>query len=228
VDRVVAGLDLAGRALLDIGCGSGGITCHLAARHGAAPVTGVDVEAPVIAAATAFAARRGLADRVGFLRIAPGPLPFADRSFDIVFSKDAILHVPDKPALCAEIRRVLRPGGIFAASDWLIGHDGPPSPEMAAYLRAEGLSFAMVSTAATRRMLEAAGFAGVTVRDRNPWYREVAREELARLRGAEGARIAAAVGRAMVEKNVATWVAMQKVLDTGEHRPTHLRATRPA
>jgi phosphoethanolamine N-methyltransferase len=33
---------------------------------------------------------------------------------------------------------------------------------------------------------------------------------------------------AYVEKNIDTWVAMLKVLDSGEHRPTHLRAVKPA
>ena len=45
VDRVLAGLSLAGKTVLDIGCGSGGITLHLADKHRAAHVTGFDVEA---------------------------------------------------------------------------------------------------------------------------------------------------------------------------------------
>jgi phosphoethanolamine N-methyltransferase len=75
--------------------------------------------------------------------------------------------------------------------------------------------------------MEGAGFREVSVKDRNPWYREVAREELARLKGPLGARAAEAVGAAYVAKNIRTWEAMQKVLDSGEHRPTHLRGWKP-
>src|SRR6185312_2067543 len=48
VDRVVEGLPLAGKTLLDIGCGAGGVTLHLASKHGLAHATGYDVEKPVI------------------------------------------------------------------------------------------------------------------------------------------------------------------------------------
>jgi uncharacterized protein YdaT len=69
--------------------------------------------------------------------------------------------------------------------------------------------------------------ADVAVRDRNPWYREVARGELERLKGPLYQTAAAAVGAAYVDKNIRTWEAMQKVLDSGEHRPTHLRGWKP-
>jgi phosphoethanolamine N-methyltransferase len=72
-----------------------------------------------------------------------------------------------------------------------------------------------------------AGFEEVTARDRNPWYREVARRELEALKGPLGDRIAAALGQAYVDKNILTWEAMRKVLDSGEHRPTHLRGSKP-
>lgn len=227
VDRVLAGITLTGKTVLDIGCGAGGITLHLVERHGAGHATGYDIEEPVIQAARQRARRRGLSARVDFVRADPGRLPFPDASFDIVFSKDALLHVPDKEALFADIFRVLRPGGVFAASDWLIGHDGEPSDDMKAYVAAEGLSFAMASPARYRRAMEKAGFVDVETVDRNAWYRETAREELARLKGPLHARAAAAVGAAYVDRNIRTWEAMQKVLDSGEHRPTHLRGRKP-
>jgi phosphoethanolamine N-methyltransferase len=227
VDRVVEGLSLKGKTVLDIGCGAGGITLHLVERHGAAHATGFDVEKPVIETARRKAAMRGLGERVSFVQAPPGPLSFTDASFDVVFSKDALLHVPDKDALFAEIFRVLKPGGVFAASNWMIAHDGEPSPEMKAYVTAEGLSFAMASPARYAQAMRRAGFADVAVRDRNPWYREVARDELARLKGELYGPVAAAVGAAYVDKNIRTWEAMQKVLDSGEHRPTHLRGWKP-
>lgn len=227
VDRVLDGLDLAGKRVLDIGCGSGGITLHLVERHGAAHATGFDVEAPVIAAARRRADRKGLGGRVDFVQAPPGALPFGDGAFDLVFSKDALLHVADKDAIFRDIFRVLKPGGIFAASNWMIGHDGEPSPQMKAYIAAEGLSFTMASPARYRLAMERAGFVDVTLVDRNGWYREAAREELARLRGPLYAEVSAAVGTAYVDKNIATWEAMQKVLDSGEHRPTHLRGRKP-
>ncbi|UCI20751.1 methyltransferase domain-containing protein [Mesorhizobium sp. B2-1-8] len=227
VDRVVEGLSLKDRTVLDIGCGTGGIALHLVERHGAAHATGFDVEHPVIVAARQRATARALAERTSFIQGPPGPLPFTDRSFDVVFSKDALLHVRDKDALFAEIFRVLKPGGVFAASNWMISHDGEPSAEMKAYVAAEGLSFAMASPARYAEAMRGAGFTDVTVRDRNPWYREVARGELERLKGPLYPAVAAVVGAAYVDKNIRTWEAMQKVLDSGEHRPTHLRGWKP-
>ncbi|SFP27562.1 Ubiquinone/menaquinone biosynthesis C-methylase UbiE [Mesorhizobium sp. NFR06] len=184
VDRVVEGLSLKGKTILDIGCGAGGITLHLVARHGAARAIGFDVEKPVIETARRGAIRQGLEGGVSFVQAPPGPLPFPAASFDVVFSKDALLHVPNKDALFAEILRVLKPGGVFAASNWMISHDGEPSPEMKAYVAAEGLSFAMASPERYAEAMRRAGFADITVRDRNPWYREVARDELALLKTA--------------------------------------------
>ncbi|MCV3736695.1 methyltransferase domain-containing protein [Rhizobium sp. TRM96647] len=228
VDRVLAGIDLSGKSVLDFGCGAGGVTLHIAKAHGPAEIVGYDVEQPVVDRARAAAVREGLTAQVRFIATPPGRLPFDDGEFDLVFSKDAMVHVPDKAALFAELFRVLKPGGRLAASDWLISHDGEPSQEMKDYIEAEGLSFGMASPSHYLQAMGAAGFVDVSTVDRNGWYREVARTELERLQGALHAAAVAAVGEAYVDKNIRTWIAMQKVLDSGEHCPTHLFGSKPA
>jgi ubiquinone/menaquinone biosynthesis C-methylase UbiE len=228
VARLVSGVDFAGRSVLDIGCGAGGIDVALAANHGAGFVTGMDVEDGVLTHARALVARRGLADRIGLVKVAPGPLPFPTATFDIVFSKDSIVHIPDKHALMREVFRVLKPGGWFVASDWLIGHDGQPSPEMAAYIAAEGLDFGMASPEQYRLAMAEAGFVSIESRPRGVWYAGVASEELARLQGPLGREVATELGEDFVAHNIEIWERMVPVLKSGEHCPTHLRALKPA
>ncbi|MEZ5777006.1 MAG: methyltransferase domain-containing protein [Paracoccaceae bacterium] len=227
VARVIDGLDLRGKHALDIGCGSGAITLSLALDHGASHVSGIDVEEQVCAAAIRRIETAGASDRVTIRQVDPGPLDFADGSFDLVFSKDSIIHIPDKDFLAREVFRVLRPGGWFAASDWLISHDEPPSEEMQAYIALEDLDFAMASPRRYRAALEAAGFVDIDLRNRNPWYSEVARGELALLTGPERAELSRRHGKALIDHNVETWTAMIGVLESGEHCPHHIRGRKP-
>ena len=227
VARVVGHHDLAGKTVLDIGCGAGGIDIALVRNHGAGYVVGIDVEDSVLDRARALITAAGMVGRIGVVKVAPGPLPFPPAAFDVVFSKDSIVHITDKAALMAEVFRVLRPGGWFIASDWLIGTEGAPSPEMAAYIAAEGLDFGMASPARYAAAMTGAGFCNVRTVSRNQWYRAQARGELARLQGAEGQAAAAVVGADFVQQNIGIWSRMIPVLDSGEHCPTHLMAQKP-
>jgi ubiquinone/menaquinone biosynthesis C-methylase UbiE len=227
VARTVADVDFDGKTVIDIGCGSGGATIALVSEHRAGRVIGLDVEALVCENARARVERHGLADRIEIRQVSPGPLPFEDSSVDIVFSKDSIVHIPDKESLAVDVFRVLRPGGWFVASDWLIAHDDDPSPAMAAYIAAEDLEFEMASPDRYRGALASAGFEQIELVDRNEWYRNVARHELERLTGTERRSFEAAIGAEALAKQVATWNAMVPVLDSGEHCPHHIRARRP-
>ncbi len=227
VARILAGIDVRGKQVLDIGCGVGGADFELLDHHGAGHVTGIDVEETVLGKARGRAYQRGRGGEVEFLTVTPGPLPFASRRFDIVFSKDSIVHMADKHALMAEVYRVLKPGGWFAASDWLIGHDGTPSVEMRAYIAAEGLDFGMASPARYRDAMDKAGFEEISMESRNAWYRSTAREELARLKGSLYPSAVTKLGREFVDHNIEIWGKMLVVLDTGEHCPTHLRGHKP-
>ena len=227
VSRLLEGMDLAGKCVLDIGCGAGGVDALLVGTHGATYVTGIDVEDTVLAHARAQVAKAGLSAQIGILKVVPGPLPFPPQTFDIVFSKDSIVHIPDKHALMRDVFRVLGPGGWFVASDWLIGHDHEPSQEMKAYITSEGLDFGMASPMRYADAMRSAGFERVETRSRNAWYRERAREELMLLKGPLYAEAAKKLGHNFVDHNIEIWSNMLPVLETGEHCPTHLRAWKP-
>ena len=118
VAQVLEGHDISGLSVLDIGCGAGGIDLTLVRDHGAGYVTGIDVEDGVLTRARAVVEGAGLTDRIGLVKVAPGPLPFPPGTFDVVFSKDSIVHIPDKHALMEEVARVLKPGGRFVLCVW--------------------------------------------------------------------------------------------------------------
>jgi SAM-dependent methyltransferase len=109
----VASVARAGSApALDVGCGPGALTAVLAARLGPEAVVAVDPSPPFVAACRARVpgaeVREGSAER----------LPFADRSFGAALAQLVISFVPDASAAVAEMRRVVRPGGVVAACTW--------------------------------------------------------------------------------------------------------------
>ena len=224
IRAIVEGVDLAGKAVLDLGCGTGGITQFLAESYRPASIVGIDVDPGLIARATKRAADAGLGGSVTFRTVTPGPLPFANGSFDVVFSKDAMVHIENKEALFAEIFRTLRPGGRVAASDWMSATDGPFSAAMAYYLQTEGLGFGMASPTRYRTAMAEAGFRDIQMIDRNAWYRPVAHGEHDALAGPLYDKLVARVGKAFVDHEIEVWRAMTVVVDSGELRPGHLRA----
>jgi ubiquinone/menaquinone biosynthesis C-methylase UbiE len=97
---------LAGKSLLDLGCGAGETSVYFALQGAA--VTAVDLSPGMIAVGKRLAAKHGA--RVDFLTAPAETLPFPDASFDLVFGNGVLHHVELVPAL-REIRRVLKPGG---------------------------------------------------------------------------------------------------------------------
>ena len=109
-----------GLRILDAGCGTGGTTVELR-RFG--EVVGIDLAW----AALEPARSRGLS---GLARASIEGLPFGSATFDVATSFEVVYHlgVASDAAALKEIRRVLRPGGLFLlrvpAHDWLRGeHD---------------------------------------------------------------------------------------------------------
>ncbi len=109
-----------GQRTLEVACGSGGVTCAMAAHTGAACV-GVDINAHGIDAAKATAERRALSAIASFHVVDAGHvLPFPDESFDAIFCNDAINHLPERPAVLRDWHRLLRPGGRVLFTDPIV------------------------------------------------------------------------------------------------------------
>ena len=100
-----------GEAILDVGCGAGSLDRLLARRLGAAnAITAIDTNPFLLREARALAKADGVD---GLIRFAPGnaeALPFADASFDCIFSV-TVLEECDADRALAEMLRVARPGG---------------------------------------------------------------------------------------------------------------------
>ena len=113
VHRILNGVSIEGKTVIDIGCGSGACAILLAKDYGAKNVVGIDVEKPVCDAAIDRVQLDGASEKVTIKLVEPGPLPFGNEDIDIVFSKDSIIHIPDKETLACEVYRILKPGGYF-------------------------------------------------------------------------------------------------------------------
>jgi ubiquinone/menaquinone biosynthesis C-methylase UbiE len=91
-----------GRKILDIGCGNGTVlACH-ANKH---EIHGVEINEELVTRANKIGMKAVVHD------VESGPMPYPDKTFDVVFCGETIEHQVDTDWLMAEINRVLKPGG---------------------------------------------------------------------------------------------------------------------
>lgn len=110
--RVATQAELAGKDVLEVGCGRGGGASWIAGL-GPRRMVGVDLSPMAIE----FCRRAHVRDNLEFLVGDAGALPFADRSFDVVVNVESSHCYPSMDRFLSEVRRVLRPGGVFAWTD---------------------------------------------------------------------------------------------------------------
>jgi sarcosine/dimethylglycine N-methyltransferase len=161
--------------VLDVCAGLGGPARFLAHRFGCR-VVAVELNSGRAAGAARLTRLVGLDRHVVIARADATALPFADARFDACLSQEAFLHIADKATMLGECRRVLRPGGRLAFTDWIA------RPRLGDLERQRLREWMAATTLQTiegyRALLGRAGFTTVEASDLSDEWRPILRSRL--------------------------------------------------
>lgn len=151
IDQAIRALRLPpGSQGLDVGCGVGLQAVRLARAVGpAGHVTGLDLSPRMLEHAGRLAEQSGLTERLSYREGDMSRLPFADNTFDWLWSADCAGYAPvaEPLRLLNELARVVRPGGIVAILLWSSQMLVPGHPVLEARLNATRAGIAPFSAA---------------------------------------------------------------------------------
>lgn len=155
--------------VVDIGSGLGG-TARFAYERFGWRVSGIDLTPEFVDVARALSSWVGASEALSFHCGSALEMPFEDEGFDAAIQLHVGMNIADKHALFQEVRRVLRPGGLYGIYDVMKIDDAPltfPVPW------ATGPSESALATPETYRdTLEGSGFEILSQRDRSAMARE--------------------------------------------------------
>ncbi|CAN9515035.1 unnamed protein product [Ophioblennius macclurei] len=164
-----------GQKVLDVGCGIGGGDFYMAKTFGV-EVLGLDLSDNMVDIAMKRAATAKLPS-VQFEVSDATKRTFPEGSFDVVYSRDTILHINDKLALFKRFYSWLKPGGQLLISDYCCG-EKPWLPAFEAYVKQRG--YVLYTPTQYGKFIEEAGFSNVRAEDRTTQFISVIKAELQR------------------------------------------------
>ncbi|GAU12796.1 hypothetical protein TSUD_72820 [Trifolium subterraneum] len=170
--ELVAKLELnPGQKVLDVGCGVGGGDFYMAENFDV-EVVGVDLSINMISRAIERAI--GLKYTVEFDCADCSKKTYPEKTYDVIYTRDAMLYIKDKPTLFRSFYKWLKPGGQLLITDYC-KNAGSPSSEFAEYIKEGG--YYIHDLKEYEQMLENAGF-DVIVEDRTDQFVRTLQQEL--------------------------------------------------
>lgn len=103
--------------MVDVGCGVGGSSRYIAKKF-SCQAKGITLSPVQAARANELSQKAGLGERCSFQVADALQQPFADNSFDLVWSMESGEHMPDKQKFVGELARVCAPGGTVIIATW--------------------------------------------------------------------------------------------------------------
>ena len=162
--------------VLDVGSGIGGSAFHMAQAYGA-HVHGLDLSHNMLAIAHERLQEINIDSRVTF-EFGDILESSADSKYDVVYSRDAFLHIPQKAQLFQILKRALKPDGLMFFTDYCWGA-GTHSTEFLAYVAQREYDLHTVSDYG--KLIEQAGFVEMQAMDKTALFGDYLELELAKL-----------------------------------------------
>ncbi|XP_068709033.1 uncharacterized protein [Montipora capricornis] len=172
-EEIVAMLSLKpGQKVLDVGCGIGGSGFYMV-KHFSVDVLGVDLSMNMIDIGKQRA-KEFKDEKVEFVVQDVTTASYEPESFDVVYSRDTILHIEDKKTLFANFLKWLKPGGELLISDYCRGPQ-ELSDSMKEYIAKR--HYHLLSPEDYGKLLEEVGFIDVNAKDNTVRFIEVLKSE---------------------------------------------------
>uniref|UniRef100_A0A672Z467 phosphoethanolamine N-methyltransferase n=1 Tax=Sphaeramia orbicularis TaxID=375764 RepID=A0A672Z467_9TELE len=165
-----------GQKVLDVGCGIGGGDFYMAKTFGV-EVLGMDLSENMVD----IAMERAVSEKLPSVQFEVSDATkrtFSDASFDVIYSRDTILHISDKLALFKRFHSWLKPGGKLLISDYCCG-EKPWTPQFEAYVKQRG--YILYTPPQYGKFIQEAGFSNVRAEDRTAQFIKVIEDELQRV-----------------------------------------------
>jgi len=174
-EEVVRRLNLQpGQRVLDVGCGIGGSALYMA-RNFQVNVLGLDLSTNMVDLALQRTSSAGGSPLVQYRISDVTTAEFEEGSFDVIYSRDTLLHIADKAALFKKFYKWLRPGGQVLITDYCQSAI-ETSEEFRAYVASRG--YHLLNVPMYGATLGLAGFSAVTSVDYTPVFVESLSREL--------------------------------------------------
>uniref|UniRef100_A0A7S3VSG5 Methyltransferase domain-containing protein n=1 Tax=Dunaliella tertiolecta TaxID=3047 RepID=A0A7S3VSG5_DUNTE len=115
------------QSILDVGCGFGGTSRHLAKKFPGAQVKGITLSPKQVERGTELAKEQGVPN-ASFQVMDALAMSIPDNSYDVVWACESGEHMPDKKKYVEEMVRVLKPGGTLVIACWCQREETPDKP----------------------------------------------------------------------------------------------------
>jgi len=164
--------------VLDVGCGIGGSAFYMYKNFGV-DVLAVDLSTNMINIGKQRAMEEKCADKVKFDIVDITTANYEPQSFDVIYSRDTILHIADKESLFTNFLKWLKPGGQLLISDYCRG-DKETSDRFEAYVKQR--NYQLVTVKEYGKIIEKVGFSQVKAEDKTGFFEMVLKRELGELK----------------------------------------------
>jgi len=172
--------------VIDVGCGVGG-PMRMIARFADVDVTALNINMYQVKRTHVLTRAAGLDKSCRVMQADFHHMPFPDNSIDKAYAIEATVHSPDLAKVYGEIKRVLKPGGIFATYEWcMTDRYRPDNPEHRAIKDRLVVENGVPDMGSSRDVLQALGAVGFDIMFHKdlaltgeiPWYEPLAPSKL--------------------------------------------------